>query len=116
MAATIDMQIDIREVFDKLGEVGQKVVSRTFDFVEVELFGNMRKLAPVDTGRLANSFVLDAIDDLVRAVQTNVEYSWKANFFSHSPFYVERAIDATENRVEEFAQMAVDELESEWQL
>jgi hypothetical protein len=116
MAATVNIQFDLREKFDALGEVGGKAVARTVELVALELFGNVRRLAPVDTGRLAGSFVLDVMDELSRAVQTNVEYAWDVNIKSSSPFYVERAINNTENRVEEFAQMAVDELESEWQL
>lgn len=124
---------------DKLGEVGKRAVATAISLTAQELWGNVRKEAPTDHGRLAGSFELEQRGELTYAVTTAVEYAlvvqegsgehWiepkdaKALWWEGAahPFarvwhpgtkpnpYVDRAIDATSSRIEEFVRRAVQE-------
>ncbi len=111
MAVTIEMQVEDR--FEELDDFAYLAAERTLDLTSQELWGETRQEAPVDTGRLAGSFLLEKRSPFLHAVYTMVEYAWDVH--ERNP-YGKRAVEQTEQRIDEFAQMVVDELIQEKRL
>ena len=133
----MDVSLQITERFDALPEIGADAIERMLDLVSQEFWGGVREEAPVDTGRLAGSFLLEKRDSLTYAVMTNVEYAlavhdgtqphviepvsagalyWPGAAHPvrrvHHPGtagnpFAERAMTRTESRMAEFAELAV---------
>jgi hypothetical protein len=125
---------------DLSGLVG-KIMDRTMTLVRAELWGNVRKGSPVDTGNLANSWSEDSSPMRVytdTAYAANVSFGtgpriirpknkkalyWKGarhpvRKVNHpgtkaNP-YVEKSISKTEERIDEFAQIACDEIGAQY--
>lgn len=132
--------ISIKQNVSALSDAGEQAIEICLSLVAQELFGNIRRETPVDTGRLANSFMLDRRGRMSHAVHTNVDYAlavhegtrprqifpvnaralfWRGAAHpvasvSHPGTtanpYAKRAIDATTRRIDEFAQTAVDQV------
>jgi hypothetical protein len=135
--------VQIRQNVSALSDAGDAAIEHCMSLVAQELFGNVRRESPVDTGRLASSFVSEKRDRLTHTVFTNVEYALavhegtrprtitpinaRALFWPGAahPFasvrhpgtranaYGTRAIDRTRQRLDEFAQIAVDKAVAE---
>lgn len=127
---------------EQLGEIGKLAVARASELTAIELWGNVKKEAPTDHGRLAGSFEMEKRGPIGYAVSTAVEYALVVQEGSRAHIiepvnrralywdganhpvyrvrhpgtkanpYVDRAISATEERVEEFAMQAIREAES----
>ncbi len=130
--------LQITHQFDEMDELGPRVLANMMQLVGTELWGQVRAESPVDHGRLAGSFLLQERDPLTFAVESNVEYAMavhdgsgprviepvnaRALFWPGAAHpvarvnhpgtaanrYGDRAISTTEERIDEFAQMAVD--------
>ncbi len=135
----INVQLQIREQFAEYGEVGERALANMMSIVAQELWGQIRAESPVDHGRLAGSFVLEERDELTYAIFSNVTYALavhdgsgrrtirprnaRALFWpgARHPVasvdmparpankYAERAKATTMDRLEDFAQTAVDQ-------
>lgn len=127
---------------EQLGEIGKLAVARASELTAIELWGNVKKEAPTDHGRLAGSFEMEKRGPISYAVTTAVEYALVVQEGSRAHIiepvnrralywegadhpvyrvrhpgtkanpYVDRSISATEGRLEEFAMRAVREAES----
>ncbi len=140
------LKIEIDEKYEKLGVAVQEILRRAIKLTATELWGQVKQEAPVDHGRLAGSFAIDQINPLSWQVYTNVEYALavhegtgphdiypvhkKALYWpgadhpvkhvSHpgtaaNPFG-DRAISNTEERIDDFTQIAIDEIMREHEL
>lgn len=127
---------------EQLGEIGKLAVARASELTAIELWGNVKKEAPTDHGRLAGSFEMEKRGPISYAVSTAVEYALVVQEGSRAHIiepvnrralywegadhpvyrvrhpgtkanpYVDRSISATEERLEEFAMRAIREAES----
>ena len=61
--------------FDRLIRVARQAIALAIKYTATEVWGNVRKEAPVDHGRLAGSFQLDQVDDLSYRIWSGVEYA-----------------------------------------
>lgn len=143
---TITLDIQVEQKFDKLPEIAKEALARTIELTAQELWGQTKQEAPVDHGRLAGSFTLDQISPLTWRVSTDVEYAMavhegtpphtiypvekKALYWPGAAHpvkkvnhpgtagnpYGDRAIDNTEGRLDDFAQIAVDETLQRYEL
>lgn len=147
--AAPNLQLEITEKFDEIGEAGVDILERTLDLIGHELWGQTRREAPVDHGRLAGSFLEDSPGPLTRRTYTDVEYAmfvhegtdphtapWDAieawasrhgiptfpiwytikEYGTQENRYGDRAIENTEGRVGDFAQIAADEVLGRYEL
>lgn len=142
----MQLKIDISQQFDELDEAAYGIIERTLELVSQQLFASIRIESPVDTGRLANSFVLERKAALSHSVETNVSYAmavqegsgprvikpvnalalfWKGarhpvKSVNHPGTranpFATRAIDAASRRVEEFAETAAEEVKDKYGL
>ena len=133
----MSINVEINQRFDDLPEIGHDAMARCMDLVAQELWGQVRIEAPVDTGRLAGSFLLERRDPLTHAVFTNVLYALAVHEGSGprvieprnaaalywpgarhpvarvnhpgtpSNKYAERAFENTERRINDFAELAI---------
>lgn len=61
--------------FDRLIRAARQAIALAIKYTATEVWGNVRKEAPVDHGRLAGSFQLDQVDDLTYRIWSGVEYA-----------------------------------------
>ena len=61
--------------FDRLIRTARRAIALAIKYTATEVWGNVRKEAPVDHGRLAGSFQLDQVDDLTYRIWSGVEYA-----------------------------------------
>ena len=61
--------------FDRLIKTTRQAIALAIKYTATEVWGNIRKEAPVDHGRLAGSFQLDQVDDLSYRIWSGVEYA-----------------------------------------
>lgn len=73
----MDIKIDglSKEDFERLIKKARQAISLAIKYTATEVWGNVRKEAPVDHGRLAGSFQLDQVDDLTYRIWSGVEYA-----------------------------------------
>lgn len=64
-----------QEDFERLIRKARQAISLAIKYTATEVWGNVRKEAPVDHGRLAGSFQLDQVDDLSYRIWSGVEYA-----------------------------------------
>lgn len=64
-----------QEDFDRLIRAARQAIALAIKYTATEVWGNVRKEAPVDHGRLAGSFQLDQVDDLSYRIWSGVEYA-----------------------------------------
>ena len=64
-----------KEDFDRLIRAARQAIALAIKYTATEVWGNVRKEAPVDHGRLAGSFQLDKVDDLSYRIWSGVEYA-----------------------------------------
>ena len=64
-----------QEDFNNLIKKARSAVALAIKYTATEVWGNVRKEAPVDHGRLAGSFQLDQVDDLTYRIWSGVEYA-----------------------------------------
>jgi hypothetical protein len=69
------MRLEIIERFDDIGEAGRFAVEECLRLAALALWGEVRKEAPVDQGRLAGSFMADRRGGLSWSIWTNIEYA-----------------------------------------
>ncbi len=145
---SINLHLEVSERFADVEAATLAAIEKCLDLVALELWGKVKEEAPVDHGRLAGSFMLQAVP-LSRSVQTNVEYALEVHegrdpgpvdfgaiarwaerkglppggvykniltFGTRANRFGDRAIERTEPRVEEFAQMAVEQAAREYNL
>ena len=62
--------------FDRLIRTARRAIALAIKYTATEVWGNVRKEAPVDHGRLAGSFQLEKVDDLSYRIWSGVEYAW----------------------------------------
>lgn len=65
-----------KEDFERFIRTARRAISLVFKYTATEIWGNIRKEAPVDHGRLAGSFQLEKIDDLAYRIKSGVEYAY----------------------------------------
>lgn len=136
---TLEAEIPMEEI-NKLVESGKRAVSRAVELMAIEVWGNIGREAPTDTGRLAGSFELSQIEELAWCITTMVGYApyvhegtepheirpvrAKALFWEGAEHpvkkvdhpgtrpnpFVDRALQGAESRSEEFARRAIEEL------
>jgi len=73
----VDIKIEglSQKDFDRLVRTARRVIDLAIKYTATEVWGNVRKEAPVDHGRLAGSFQLDQVDDLSYRIWSGVEYA-----------------------------------------
>ena len=64
-----------QEDFERLIRKARQAIALAIKYTATEVWGNIRKEAPVDHGRLAGSFQLDQVDDLTYRIWSGVEYA-----------------------------------------
>ena len=64
-----------QEDFERLIRKARQAITLAIKYTATEVWGNIRKEAPVDHGRLAGSFQLDQVDDLTYRIWSGVEYA-----------------------------------------
>lgn len=71
---TLTFHIDQSEL-DQLGDRGKRAVDRAIELIATEVWGNIAREAPIDTGRLAGSWKLSRIGPMSYSIATNVIYA-----------------------------------------
>lgn len=72
----LDVSLDIDdESLDRLGESGRRAIHRAIELMATEVWGNVAREAPVDTGRLAGSFQLSPMGQLAYRVSSDALYA-----------------------------------------
>ena len=134
------------EGFAELVRLGRSAIARAIKYTAEDVWGNIGREAPVDSGRLAGSFQIEQTEELAWRIYTNVLYAlfqqsgtgiygptghpivpvranalhfyWKAagrwmtlSSVRGTPAnpYVDRAMDKTRPRADEFASRAIRE-------
>jgi hypothetical protein len=64
-----------QEALDRILKHAKDSLSRAMKYTAADVWGNIRRLAPTDTGRLAGSFEIEQVDDLSWRIFTNVHYA-----------------------------------------
>lgn len=64
-----------QEALDRILKHAKDSLSRAMKYAATDVWGNIRRLAPTDTGRLAGSFELEQVDELSWRIFTNVHYA-----------------------------------------
>lgn len=73
---TVDIEFEWdEESLRRLDQAGQRAVALAIKYTATDVWANIRKKAPVDTGRLAGSFQMDNKDDLTYRIHSNVHYA-----------------------------------------
>jgi hypothetical protein len=70
----LDIEIN-QEDFDKALEAARGALGLAMKYTATDVWGNIRRLAPGDTGRLAGSFEIEPVDELSWRIFTNVHYA-----------------------------------------
>lgn len=140
------MRLDISHSFDKVPEAGAEVVEYALKLTATELWGQIAREAPVDHGRLAGSFLIEQQSPLRWMIYTLVEYALnvyhgtpphtifpvnaKALYWPGAPhpvkkvnhpgtagnLFLDRAIENTATRVDDFAVIAINEVMGRYDL
>lgn len=64
-----------KEALDQLLKHAKDSLSRAMKYAATDVWGNIRRLAPVDEGRLAGSFEIEPVDELSWRIFTSVHYA-----------------------------------------
>ncbi len=75
-----DIKLDVNhsmteEDFREVMERGREAITLALSYTAQEVWGGIRKNAPVDRGRLAGSFQMEQVDDLSFRIFSGVEYA-----------------------------------------
>ena len=136
---TLEAEFPVEEL-NTLVEAGKRAIPRAVELMAIEVWGNIGREAPTNTGRLAGSFELSQIEELAWCIATTVDYASyvhegtepheirpvraKALFWEGAEHpvkkvehpgtspnpFVDRAIQSAESRSEEFARRAIEEV------
>lgn len=71
---SMEVEIDLQSLAQVI-QAGKDATKDVVKLYALELWGNVKRESPVDEGRLASSFQIDAIDDLSWRVSSNVLYA-----------------------------------------
>ncbi len=72
----MDFQFEYNmEGVEKLTEQGLNAAKRALELAAEEVWGNLRRYSPVDTGRLSGSWALNRRGDFEHVISTDVEYA-----------------------------------------
>jgi len=63
------------EEFEQLKRDVSEAMSLAMRYTAIDVFGNTKRFAPVDQGRLQGSFNLEQVDELTWRIFTNVHYA-----------------------------------------
>lgn len=72
---TIEITFDNHEVVE-LAKRFPGALARGIQLTALDVHANVRKESPIDKGRLASSWMLQKVDELVWAINSNTKYRW----------------------------------------
>jgi len=72
------LEVDVAAI-EKLVKNGKQAVSLAFRYIAEEVWGNLRREAPVDQGQLAGSFQLSKLSEMSYRIFTRVKYALDVN-------------------------------------
>lgn len=98
---------------ERLQEAGREAIARAMELTASSLWGESRKVTPIDTGRLRGSIAHHKDDDLTHRISTNVEYAVYVHEGTQRmrgrPFF-EWGMERTEPKLQKYIERAVSEV------
>lgn len=70
-----NVEIDYQEL-EKFADLGRKAMALAIKYTATDVWGGIKRKAPVDHGRLAGSFTLEEAEEFAWRIKTYVHYAW----------------------------------------